>query len=337
MNRCRVRVSGMAQMFSPCLKDFFVLEYLKLKTEHMKDTKKIRIHKLGGACLMLSYYNLARLVRLILKEKKSRIVFVVSALENVTRILDYIFLSMSKRDFKERDDSFKILKEIHLKRARDLKIEDFSELEKILLEIELFIKKDHISENKTIDQAHLLSFGELLSSQIFNQFVSTFKKEIHLIDAKCFMVSQPRGSFYIESRVCVSETTENINFLFNRDQQVIVTQGYISVDGDSRDCGVLGYNGSDLSAAVIAYALLSSGNDVQLTYWKDVLGVLKDLKYPTDIFPVMRLVEYTDYSGLNSVPVRPDSLELLISAPPDFRVNIRSFQNLNSIGTILKP
>ncbi len=295
---------------------------------------------MGGANLMLSSFDLFKQINQIFKEAKDqKIIFVLSALEGITRLLDSIFIAMQQKNKAEIDSLFLIFKEIHFKRMKELKIENISRVEEIFLEIDYFIHKEHISGNKTIDQAQLLAFGEILSSAIFHQLLANaIKEEILLVDARSFMVSGAHGSSYVESKINIIPTRENIKCLFSITEnkyRIFLTQGFVSTDDESGRCAVLGYDGSDLSAAIIALSLQETG-ETQLTYWKDVLGVLKDLKYP-DIFPVMKINEYLEYSILSSVPVRPDSLRVLQDMNSSFRVYIRSFLKLESLGTIIKP
>jgi len=301
---------------------------------------------MGGATVGLSVYELSKLVKnVLIKTKTAKLIFVVSAFAGITRILDSIFIAMVQKNQGGVDSLFSIFKEIHFNRMRELRIENSEEIENIFSQIDLFIHKDHLSGNKTIDQAHLLSFGEILSSLIFNHFISKMtKEEIILINARSLFISKPHGSSYVEARIELVPTIENINLFFNMDRKhrVFITQGFISSDGDLGRASVLGYDGSDLSAAVIALSLVKSKNFVDLTFWKDVLGVLKDLKYPDSIFPVMRTIEYIEYSILNSVPVRSDSIKLFFNIDPEIRgkylgINIRSSINIDCLGTILKP
>lgn len=315
------------------------------------ETKQIfSVSKMGGKNLMRSSFTLKKQIRLIFKnakDKNARVIFVVSAFEKVTRLLDDIFISMVQKNGKDVTVLFELLKEIHYRRIRDWDLVNEntkSKIEKYFSEIELFIKKDFISENRTVDQAHLLKYGELLSSIIFVDFLSKIVNGPKLVDARGLLKSSPYGSSYIDSVVDVKESVQNILLkIIKKKENVFVTQGYISQDIDSRNDSVLGYDSSDITAAIIIFALITYGKYVVSKYWKDVKGVLPDLRYQNDIYPVLTFSKYLELSTTDSVPVHPKAIKLLLRIESKIlkkyliELSVGSFMDLESIGTILKP
>ena len=295
--------------------------------------RKVFVHKLGGSNLMLALNEFENQLDLIFKEAGSdSIIFVVSALAGVTRLLDSIFIAMRQKDRNSINSLLGVLKEIHYKRAKDLNVDCVLVLEKYFSQIELFINKSSQTENETIDQAALLKYGELLSSSIFQCFLGKGR----LIDARSFMVSSPFGSSHIEAQVVIEPTIDNIFRAMNC-SKIIVTQGFISRDYDSGDDNVLGYDGSDLTAAVISLSLLVKSCWVSLNYWKDVSGVLVNMNNKNKIFLKMFIKEYLRFSTNNSVPVRPDAIETLsfFARQDNFEGKIRPFKKPKEQGTVL--
>lgn len=284
------------------------------------------IHKIGGAGLMLPYEKLRELVLYILQNKEpgTQIILVVSAFEMVTRDLQDIFkLKMSGKG-AEAMIAFEPIKKLHLQRCADLFIEDKNALFDIFHEIEYFIRYGSIHENPTISKAHLLKFGELMSSEIINQFILKEKIGVKLIDAQNMIFA--KGQDYCYSEPLKPETSKMISQVINRestyDDTIILTQGYIC------NKRLLGLDGSDLTASLITYGLRSCNPhyEPEEIFWKNVDGVIVDGK-------VVDEISFNDYILLETVPVRKDAIVINQQYKP--KIRIRSFLNLNHPGTLI--
>lgn len=291
--------------------------------------KTYEIHKIGGAGLMLPFQKLFDLVRYILKNDKpdTQIIIVVSAFAGITRILQSIFEEKRRNNIKQAMLLLESLKRIHLKRCKDLSINDSSIIYEYLYEIEYFIMNGSINEkNPSISKAHLLKFGELLSSEIFHQFLLGMKLHVNFFDAREVIICS--GKDYCNSEVLQPETSEAISKKINTfNSKVLLTHGFIA-RGKNRVDKLLGFDGSDLTASLLSFALHLCGFNcnTEITYWKDVEGVLVDGNIREEI-------NGDGYDFLPTVPVRKDSISVNKRYKP--KIFIRSFLNLNHPGTLI--
>ncbi len=285
------------------------------------------IHKIGGAGLMLPYEQLLAWVRYILNDIKpgSRIIIVVSALAKVTTKLQDIFENKSNGDTAKAWEVFKEIKELHLQRCTDLFVEETDNLFDYFHEIEYFISHGSINEeNPTISKAQLLKFGELMSSEIFNQFLLKEHVAVKLIDAQNMVFAT--GEDYCYSEPLQPKTSEMISQIIEseitNDDTVILTQGYIC------NQRLLGFDGSDLTISLIASSLkLANPNCyVKTTFWKDVEGVMVNGIVQSEISIDL-------YNSLDEVPVRKDAINT--NSCQRILTIIRSFLNLKHPGTLI--
>lgn len=324
----------------------------------MRET--FHIHKLGGASFKLSKKHMKRLIEKIIEESKGApVIFVVSAMAGVTRILDEMFVQMKERNKEKLYLLFKKFKKLHYNKMRDFGIiDDDGTIKKLLDEVEFFINKKIFCGNLDLDQAYLGKYGELLSSTIFYKFLSSVCDiNFCLIDARNCISTKKNCHSVLNAEIDLCATFENTAFHISNLSGGMVTQGYIASDSDSGDDTLLGYDGSDLSAAIIALVSTEFAKKVYLTYWKNVLGViienslyriLKRMKilkfilnwkisgYLFRIFKLMEISKYLHFAETNTVPVREDSLKCL-EKNTTCVIRIRSFLELNNEGTLIVP
>jgi bifunctional aspartokinase / homoserine dehydrogenase 1 len=203
------------------------------------------------------------------KSQKEKLAVVVSAFSGVT---DLLLLSSKKAASK--DDCYKIIfneiKQKHHEAINELiddkkklidKINrDFSQLETLLdgcfLLGELSIR--------TADA--ILSYGELLSSQIIAVALQQKIKKCHFKDSRELIIT---NSNFGKANVDFKKTNQLISDYFKTHQdEVVLLPGFISSSTDGNTT-TLGRGGSDYTAAIFAAALRSS----QLEIWTDVNGM----------------------------------------------------------------
>jgi aspartokinase len=284
--------------------------------------KKFLIGKIGGAGLMMLFEKLFDWVKYVVKdiEPGTQIIIVVSAFATVTKKLQKIFELKLNGETTEAMLILDSIKNIHLQRCTDLLIRDTTILYGYFHEIEYFILKGSINEkNLSISNAHLLKFGELMSSEIFNQFLLGMRLSVKLIDAQQMIFAT--GDDYCNSIPLESKTSVSIaNAVRGVNSQIILTQGYIS------NHGVLGLDGSDLTASLIACGLKSSNLDcyAKAAFWKDVKGVLVN-------GVVKKEMSGDEYASLETGPVRFDAIATNVANQVE--TEIRPFDDLENEGT----
>ncbi len=303
---------------------------------------KIYVHKIGGAGLMLSSDDMTNLVLKILdKSKGGTVIFVVSALAGVTRLLGEIFKAVEYRQKKEIESLLKKFGVMHSEMIERLTGVNPVDFKKSTCSIENELRSfvyDHVGVPTQKYHAQILSYGELYSSFIFACFIDGIMGDCEFLDARNFIIGN--GPDYLNAEPVLNLTASKIIQNFSRTKGAIVTQGYIASNSNDESEGmVLGYDGSDLTAALITYALLqNSQKTISLVYWKDIPGVfMNPLIKEEGIFSLMKIREYLDFSSKNSVPVRSDAIKLLSGEYPNLKISIRSFKKLEELGTTIKP
>ena len=299
------------------------------------------VHKIGGAGLMQRRTNLLRLTdKAVMDNKKGVTIFVVSALAGVTRLLGSLFQAIEYKQTREVFEFIYKFKKIHEDAIERLILRDSEYFKEksfdLVHELEAFASDGCLLSIK--DHSRILTFGERYSSLIFNQFLNeSFDSGSRLLDARNFIFGE--GDDYLNSTLLVPSTTEEICYLFenelkNGKVKIMTTQGYIA--NDNR---VLGYDGSDLTAAVITLALLKWEKKVSLTFWKDVPGVMMNPSNMMEgVFSEMYVTDYLEFSNRESVPVRSDAIELFVfSRSENLKISINSFKDFYALGTIIRP
>ena len=146
------------------------------------------------------------------------------------------------------------------------------------------------SDDQRYDQ--VVSTGEMLSSIIVTDFLLSKGFPMEWVDVRNYISTD---GTYREGKVDWARTGKNVNGLKSilRDK-IVLTQGFIG-GGPDGFTTTLGREGSDYSAAILAYCLDASS----VTIWKDVPGVMnadpKRLKTATvfDELPFREAAEMT--------------------------------------------
>ncbi|MBR4219371.1 MAG: aspartate kinase [Bacteroidales bacterium] len=134
------------------------------------------------------------------------------------------------------------------------------------------------SEQYDYEYDRIVCYGELLSTTLISTYLNMVGKKNQWIDARTIIRTD---STYREAKVDWDASEGSIQVAIARcmmDNPIAITQGFIG--GNMLNLSTtLGREGSDYSAAIIAYSL----NAESVTIWKDVPGLLNaDPKYYAD-------------------------------------------------------
>jgi aspartate kinase len=295
----------------------------------------VDVFKLGGA--FFSPKTVRNFFELFIANSEK--LFVVSAVKGITRLLDIIVKIAIQKDikdvFKEKlidlslDEFLRIHEELIYGLFDKTQAEDV--LQDFRLNVFSMLRNTIFNRLKNDDQyyASVLKYGEIASSRILADYLNYLGIENLWLDARNYVLTD--ANYHQAKFVSIHSTFKNC---FKKNE-IIITQGFIGRSITGKDT-LLGYDGSDLSAAVFAIAL-SKNYQVTLSYYKDVKGVYngnpkesQDLKIFESLTPgeYILLVEET-----GSFVVRPDSIKLLAKAK--VRVIIRSYLELDNSGTFI--
>ena len=247
----------------------------------MESSKKsLVIMKFGGSCLQNkeSYLQITNIVKEYMKS--TRVLIVVSAIKGMTNKL----INFYEKSCSEEQDCDLIIEDIyndHFQLINKLFDVDSSEYGGALELLQKNIEDlKHLGSlikliRPSADIYDLfVSYGERLSTFILSNYLSSngYKSEPMLSD-KIIRTDDNFGRalpLLEETEDLVKEKL--IPILMSDKNLIVCVSGYFGSTKDNK-ISTLGRGGSDLSAAVIAYAL-HSAYLCKIIYWKDVKGFL---------------------------------------------------------------
>jgi len=143
-----------------------------------------------------------------------------------------------------------------------------SDIENIFLELECALEKEPNAVDYDFYYDQIVPFGELLSSRILSHYLNHVNIKNHWLDSRNFIITDQN---YREARVDWVNTEKIIKNKLKTiaNKSLIVLQGFIGRASNGAST-TLGREGSDYSAAIIAYCLDAK----ELNIWKDVNGVM---------------------------------------------------------------
>ncbi|MBR6843648.1 MAG: aspartate kinase [Bacteroidales bacterium] len=246
----------------------------------------MKVFKFGGASVNSAdaVRNMAQIVQKHLETEP--LVVVVSAMGKTTNLLEKLVPGSS--DSSTMHELRQQLEDYHRNIASELMSGDNKIQEKItalLSQIDIMsaqLKPAVDNYNYNYDQ--VVSFGELLSTTIIAHYLDHLGIRAQWIDARQVIITDDH---YREGHVDWMATQKAIHSLrqSNNQVQVILTQGFIG--GTSQHfTTTLGREGSDYSAAILAYCLDAES----VTIWKDVPGFLNaDPKFFADTVKISQI------------------------------------------------
>ncbi len=300
--------------------------------------KKIKIFKLGGK------FFTSNIIKLFFKQlsnnlENDEVLFVVSAIKEVTRLLRLIFIA--KTEIKIDEDLKNSLVKLCLNEFKKIHADFISKLfeddedcnavlinfDNLFNDLEKIVNSYTINTNIDVFYATILQFGELASSKILSAYMLSIDIDNKYFDAREHVVTTDS---HRESSIL--EVKNNFKKLFLT-SRILTTQGFIGRTASGLN-SLVGFDGSDYSATKFANSLVTGKEEIILTFWKDVKGVYT--KNPTKnldaklIEKLSRQEYIKSVKKNNSFVVRPDSI---LSLDKNIKVKIRSYINLDNMGT----
>jgi aspartate kinase len=226
----------------------------------------MKVFKFGGASVK-DANGVRNLAKIMQDFKEDSIVLVISAMGKMTNAFEKIVTSyFSKRE--EIGTHIDSIKAFHFEIITAL-FEDkneivHSEINAVFKNMEAFIQQNTATDyNYVYDQ--IVSQAEFLSTIICSNFLKKAGVSNIFIDVRNCIVTD---SDFRRAKVDWMVTCENIQNNIPKNG-IIVTQGFVARDY-GKNTTTLGREGSDYTAAVLAYCL----NAEEVCIFKDVSGVL---------------------------------------------------------------
>lgn len=289
----------------------------------------MKVFKFGGA----SVYNAKSIMNLsdILKKHSGNIIVVISAIGKTTREMEQIVKAyFNNKNYRE---SLELLLNKHRKLINELFDNKKS---KIYAEFELLVQnlEEKLNVNPSLNYDYeydqVVVFGELFSTKIIEAYLRQEGFNSKWLDIR---ESIKTDSVYREARVNWSLSKKLIkeNFIF-QNYQILLTQGFIASNEKNRTT-TLGIEGSDFSAAILAYAL----DATEMVVWKDVPGFFNsDPKVFTKLVKLnaVSFHEAVELAYYGAKIIHPKTIKPLQNK--NIPLYVKSFNEPESSGTVIK-
>ena len=293
-------------------------------------TCTVKVFKFGGASV-----RDAAAVRNVLEVVKNhggeQLMVVVSAMGKTTNALEEVWRLSEQNDHQTAEHRLDQVIDAHESIMKELfKAGSFG-----FGKVNLFWSqlKNHLrqppSGNRDFEYDQIVSAGELVSTTIVSVYLSEQGFDNYWLDAREMIVTD---NIYREANVSWNATVEAVNSKcseLNSAQKLCITQGFIGSDVDGNTT-TLGREGSDYSAAILAFALKAE----EVTIWKDVPGVLNaDPKFfaETRQLPRISFKEAIELSYYGASVIHPKTIKPLQNA--GIPLYVRSFLHPEKPGT----
>lgn len=289
-----------------------------------------KVFKFGGASVKdaAAIENLHAILRCY---PDDNLVVVISAMGKTTNFLEKVLHAY----YHDPDQVETLVSELE-KQHKDVVIRLVPDPGSILDRIgELFnqlrtkLAEEH-SNNYDFDYDQIVSFGELLSTTIISMYLNLAGLPNTWLDARRLVrTDSTYREGHVDWDITVNQICENIG---GQSDRVFVTQGFIGGTAEHLTT-TLGREGSDYSAAIMAYALDAES----VTIWKDVPGLLNadPKRFPDavklDEIPYEEAVELSYYGA--SI-IHPKTLKPLQNK--QIPLYVKSFFHPEEEGSVIK-
>ena len=285
----------------------------------------MQILKFGGASIKNST-NIKKVAEIINTIDYSNTIIIVSAIGKTTNAFENI-IELYLEDNDEFKNSINELHDFHIKILNELFTENhaiYKIIKEDFMEIYNFFKKNK-SPNYNFIYDQIISYGEILSSKILNEYFNSIGIKSSFKDVRELIKTD---SYYRNSNINWEVTKKNI-LAANFNPNITLTQGFIASNEDNFTT-TMGREASDYTAAVFAYCL--SANSV--TIWKDVDGILnadpKKFKN-TVLLEKISYDEAIELAFYGASVVHPKTIQPL--QKKEIPLFVKSYNNPNAIGT----
>lgn len=233
------------------------------------------VMKFGGTSVQ-DEEAIGRVISIVRSRLSEKPLVVVSALARVTRLLCAVADEAGQQNEEKVRELLAQLRERHFSLAANLLSGSPELLGECNRDIETLISGVanfvggvcQIGELSPRSEARIISVGELLSSTIISYAFNACGITCHWIDARRMITTDDN---YLSARPDLQVTEANVKRIVgmeSRGTDLMITQGFVASTGKGATT-VLGFEGSDYSAAIFGMAL----NAERVEIWTDVDGI----------------------------------------------------------------
>jgi aspartate kinase len=286
----------------------------------------IKVFKFGGASIK-DVQGVKNIGEILTKYNAEQLVVVFSAMGKVTNMLEKVVDAYVQKS----DDAFVALQEVkdfHENIINELFAKEhsiFNIVNNLFVEIE-WVLEEEPNQDYAYDYDQIVSIGEFLSTRIMSAYLQLIGFNNTWQDARDLIRTD---NAYRNAKVDWEITTAFVKNTI-KDKHTI-TQGFIGCTCENFTT-TLGREGSDFSAAILAYCLDAK----QVVIWKDVPGMMSaDPKYFEDakLLNAVSFDEAIELAFFGAKVIHPKTIQPL--KKKNISLQIKSFLAPDDRGSII--
>ena len=289
----------------------------------------MEIFKFGGASVK-DADSIKNMISVLRKADVSNLIIVVSAMGKTTNALEALVHSYinSTDDLQTHIENLRMYHVDIISSLFETKEEPvFDKVDSLFADLELTIKRNKSTHYDFIyDQ--LVGYGELLSTTIISEYLKVCGYSNTWTDARELIKT---SNNYRVAEVDWEDSKRNIQAKMD-EKGIYITQGFIGSDYHNFTT-TLGREGSDYTAAIIAYCL----NATSVTIWKDVPGVLNAdprIFENTQLLSEISYKEAIELAFYGASVIHPKTLQPLQTK--EIPLYVKSFLSPEATGTVVR-
>lgn len=289
----------------------------------------MRVFKFGGASVK-DALGVKNLVSVLEQVGHENTLIVISAMGKTTNAMEVVIGNYFNNQAELQSALQEVVK-YHNQIIFDLFENEmhpvFNTVKALFEELKAFLKTNKSPDyNFVYDQ--VIGYGELVSTTIISAYLNEVGYKNNWIDVRQLIKTD---DYYRRANVNWDQTQTNILTHVNT-KQLNITQGFLGSDKNNFTT-TLGREGSDYTAAIIAYCL----NAESVTIWKDVPGVLNaDPRYfeNAQLLNVISYTEAIELAFYGASVIHPKTLQPL--QRKEIPLHVKSFIQPQNNGTVVK-
>lgn len=285
----------------------------------------MRVFKFGGASVK-DAAGVQNVVKVLQQTGHENTLLVVSAMGKTTNAMEAI-VNAYFQDKETLQGNIQESIDYHAAILQDLftdpKHEIYAVVKRLFDEVKGFLAWNKSPKyNFVYDQ--VVGYGELISTTIISHYFNEVGIKCNWLDVRDYIKTDDS---YRDVSVNWEKTQERVKTIDR--SQLNITQGFLGSD-DNNFTTTLGREGSDYTAAILAYCL----NADSVTIWKDVPGVLNaDPRYfqETQLLNKISYREAIELAFYGASVIHPKTLQPL--QQKEIPLHVKSFLNPKDPGT----
>ncbi len=290
---------------------------------------KYKVFKFGGSSIH-NAEHIKNFYSIINEHRNQNLIIIASAMNKTTNNLELLHQYFLTHKAELAQKQLQKIKDFHFSIIKDLfpSIDNTctTKVENLFFQLEQLILSTPSNPDK--DYSTIVSYGELISTTILNEYLKTNGINNTWLDARKLIIT---NGTYRNANVNWQITPNKIQKALKNQPQIIITQGFIA-SNEKGETTTLGREGSDYTAAIFGYVLDSN----EVTVWKDVNGIYnKDPHKYRDATKINKLSyhETIELSYYGAQVIHPKTIKPLQNK--NIPLYVKSFYNPQDTGTII--